>query len=72
MYKIISVGFCVSVFLAALAPANAVESAPRPNPRYERHSVYAPPPPVYEGRSASAPTLPMAAAPYAYREAVAL
>lgn len=72
MYKIILVVFGVGVFLAALAPANAVERAPRPHPRYERHSVYALPPPVYEGRSAFAPTRPMAAALYGYRGVAAL
>lgn len=67
MHKIVLVSFGVGVFLAALAPANAVERATRHHPRYEGRSLYAPPPTVYEGRSAFAPALPTATAPYGHR-----
>jgi hypothetical protein len=61
MHKIALIGFGVGVFLAALAPANAVER--RHHPRYEGRSVYATPAPVYEGRSAFV-AAPVTAVPY--------
>jgi hypothetical protein len=57
MYKIVLVGLGVGMFLAALAPASAVDN-----------SIYAPPSPIYEGRSAFAPADPVTIAPYGHRE----
>ena len=62
MYKIALAALGVGVFLAALAPANAVER--RHHPRYEGRSVYVTPAPVYEGRSAFAIAPPVMAVPY--------
>jgi hypothetical protein len=67
MYKIALVGLGVGMFLAALAPASAVDRPTRHHPRYEGRSIYAPPPPVYEGRSAFAPAAPITMAPYGHR-----
>ena len=59
MYKIVLAGLGVGMFLAALAPASAVDRPMRHHPRYEGHSIYAPPTPIYEGRSAFAPADPV-------------
>jgi hypothetical protein len=65
MHKIALAGFGVGVFLAALAPTNAVER--RHHPRYEGRSVYTMPGPVYEGRSAFALAPPVMAVPHGPR-----
>jgi hypothetical protein len=62
MYKIALVSLGAGIFLAALAPAHAVER--RHYPRYEGRSVYVTPAPIHEGRSAAAPATPM---PYGRR-----
>src|SRR5580704_9668648 len=67
MYKIVLVGLGVGMFLAALAPASAVDRPIRHHPRYEGHSIYAPPTPIYEGRSAFALADPVTIAPYGHR-----
>ena len=67
MYKIVLVGLGVGMFLAALAPASAVDRPMRHHPRYEGHSIYAPPTPIYEGRSAFALADPVTIAPYGHR-----
>ncbi len=67
MYKIALVGLSVGIFLAALAPASAVDRPTRHHPRYEGHSIYASPSPVYEGRSVFAPAAPVLMAPYGDR-----
>jgi hypothetical protein len=64
MYKITLVGLGVGMFLAALAPASAVDRSTRHHPRYQGQSVYAPFSPVYEGRSAFTPAAPVVTAPY--------
>jgi hypothetical protein len=61
MYKITLVGLGVGMFLAALAPASAVDRPTRHHPRYEGQSIYAPSSPVYEGRSAFTPAAPSGA-----------
>jgi hypothetical protein len=72
MYKIALVGLGVGMFLAALAPASAVDRPMRHHPRYEGHSIYAPPTPIYEGRSAFALADPVTIAPYGHRGVAAL
>ena len=67
MYKIVLVGLGVGMFLAALAPASAVDRPMRHHPRYEGRSIYAPPTPIYEGRSAFALADPVTIAPYGHR-----
>ncbi len=67
MHKIALAGFGIGMFLAALAPANAVER--RHHPRYEGRSVYVTPALVNEGRSAFAlaPAAPVTVVPYGPR-----
>jgi hypothetical protein len=64
MYKITLVGLSVGMFLAALAPANAVDRPTQYYSGYEGQSVYAPFSPVYEGRSGFTPAAPVATVPY--------
>lgn len=64
-YKIALAGLGVGAFLAALAPANAVERRHH-HPRYEGRSVTMPAP-LYEGRSAFALAPPVMAVPHGPR-----